>query len=97
MTERPNGCGPKGWLGRIIPDHLLGLSVNDACDLHDQQYIEGGDDIQRKRADQIFLNQMIDKIEMNKSGKIISFLRKSGAYFYYYAVRFFGNKFFKKS
>ena len=96
MTERPNGCGPKGWLGKLIPDHLFGLSVKKACNYHDQQYIQGGDDHQRKIADQFFLDEMLDKIRKSNDAKLISFLRKVSAYSYYFAVRFFGNVFFKK-
>lgn len=97
MIERPNGCGPKGWLGKLIPDHLFGLSVNEACDLHDEQYIQGGNDYQRKLADQIFLNGILDKIRNTNDKKLISFLRKISAYSYYFAIRLFGNTFFRKA
>lgn len=95
MIERPNGCGPKGWLGRLIPDHLFGLSIERACDYHDEQYIQGGNDHQRKLADQIFLDGMLDKIRKSNDGKLVSLLRKASAYSYYYSVRFFGKTYFK--
>lgn len=96
MIERPNGCGPKGWFGKLIPNHLFGLSVKSACDYHDQQYIQGGNDHQIKLTDQIFLKEMLEKIKQKHDSKVISFLRIAGAYFYYLAVRFLGKYFFKK-
>lgn len=96
MIDQPNGCGPKGWFGKLIPNHLFGLSVKSACDYHDQQYIQGGSNHQRKLADQIFLKEMLEKIKHKNDSKVISFLRKLGAYSYYLAVRFLGKYFFKK-
>lgn len=96
MIERPNGCGPKGWFGKLIPDHLFGLSVKSACDYHDQQYIQGGSSQQRKLADQIFLKEMLEKIKQKNDSKVISFSRKVGAYSYYWGVCFLGKYFFKK-
>ena len=96
MIDQPNGCGPKGWFGKLIPNHLFGLSVKSACDYHDLQYIQGGDNHQRKVADQNFLDGMLEKIKQKSDSKVISFLRRVGAYSYYLAVRFLGKYFFKK-
>ncbi len=33
-----NGCGPRGWLGRLIPESLFGLSITFLCYIHDHMY-----------------------------------------------------------
>ncbi len=96
MSNRPNGCGPKGILGKLIPDNLFGLSVNDACNNHDKLYSVGGNSDKRKVADQVFLFQMLRKINAADDGKWLSFLRKIKAYTYYFSVRLWG-KFFYQS
>ena len=38
--ERSNGCGPHNGLATIVPDHLLGVSIEPACAIHDWEYFE---------------------------------------------------------
>jgi hypothetical protein len=97
MKFRGNGCGPSGLLGKLIPEKLLGVSVRDVCNLHDERYEEGGDSIKRKIADQEFLNNMIEKIDSKPSNLLINKVRKLGAYLYYFSVRIFGKLFYKSS
>lgn len=33
-----NGCGPDGWKGALIPDSFLGVSIHEACNIHDFDY-----------------------------------------------------------
>jgi len=55
-----NGCGPSG-IEPIIPDKLLGLSIEDACRIHDWQYSHG--DCSKWEADYTFLHNMFVLIE----------------------------------
>lgn len=95
MSFRPNGCGPKGLLGSMIPDGFLGVSVHSACNLHDERYENGGSESARKLADKKFLENML--LDIDKRGGIFlaKNIRKLGAYFYYFGVRLFGSYFFK--
>ncbi len=91
MRFKPNGCGPKGVVGKLIPDSLLGVSVHEACNLHDERYHQGGTSEERWRADQKFLGDMLSAIEKEKGSGLIDQARKLVAYIYYYSVRIFGH------
>lgn len=96
MRFKPNGCGPKGVVGKLIPDSLLGVSVQEACNLHDDRYHQGGTSEKRWRADRNFLEDMLSAIEKEKGSRLIGQARKMGAYIYYYSVRIFGHFLFGK-
>jgi hypothetical protein len=95
MTYRGNGCGPKGFVGKLIPDSLLGLSVHEACNLHDERYFKGGDEEDRRKADKKFLQDMLLAIDKRQGIFLAKKIRTLGAYFYYFGVRVFGKFFFK--
>ncbi len=95
MSFRPNGCGPKGLLGRLIPEGFLGVSVHEACNLHDERYETGGSEKDRKLADEMFLQDMLLAIDKRGGIFLARNIRKLGAYFYYFGVRGFGSNFFK--
>ena len=96
MTNRPNGCGPRGLVGKIIPDKLLGVSIHEACNIHDQRYLRGGVAWKRVKADREFLDNMLKEIEKKSKSKILKGMRKISAYLYYLGVRWFGEFFFEK-
>jgi len=37
----PNGCGPSGWFGKLVPDEIGGANFDDCCDIHDLGYHVG--------------------------------------------------------
>ena len=43
-----NGCGPGGFLNKIIPDKILGIDLRPVCSAHDFSYAFSGD---RKQSD----------------------------------------------
>jgi hypothetical protein len=48
----PNGMGPASWLGALVPDRVIGLPwFGMVGDLHDYLYFLGGDEHDRRRAD----------------------------------------------
>jgi hypothetical protein len=94
MSSRPNGCGPKGFLGRLIPESFLGVSFHEACNLHDERYFKGSSVRDRKIADQKFLDEMLLGIDRRGGIFLAKKIRKLGAYFYYFGVRLFGSFFF---
>ena len=96
MSSKTNGCGPKGFLGRLIPDRLFGVSFHSACYFHDERYSKGGNHHDRKLADQLFLNDMLLSIDKRGGIFLAKNIRKLGAYFYYLGVRLFGSLLFGK-
>lgn len=96
MDKGTNGCGPDGNLGKLIPDGLLGVSIEKACNLHDEQYSIGGRDSKRKKADDLFLKNILLQVEAKGGSILIKGVRKALAYTYYYSVRIFGGFLFQK-
>ena len=84
-----NGCGPKkfGWL---IPDVILGIDIGVACDAHDWDYNEGGDESDRLVADRRILKNMLAVIDAYHLSKSVRIRCKMMAYQYFAGVRFFG-------
>ena len=33
IEEMTNGCGPGGWKGEWIPDHIFGVDITEACNI----------------------------------------------------------------
>jgi len=57
-----NGCGPKTrGLHRVIPDRLLGLHLEEDCYHHDWNYLLGGSEADRIKADWQFYERMRDR------------------------------------
>jgi hypothetical protein len=94
MSSKQNGCRPGGVIGKIIPDTLIGVSVHEACNLHDLNYSIGGDTNDRKIADETFISDMLKAVEKNSKNSIGKNIRTIQAYLYYWSVRFFGTLFF---
>ena len=90
MSSRPNGCGPSGVLGRLIPEGFLGVSFHGACNIHDERYSKGGSKKDRRIADQKFLDDMLLSVDRRGGIFLARNIRKLGAYFYYFGVRAFG-------
>jgi len=84
-----NGCGPKGW-GWLVPDTIYGVDISAACCIHDYFYLIGVSFADKKKADRIFLNNLIRIINYNTRSKFMRWLRLRRAEKYYYAVKYFG-------
>ena len=89
-----NGCGTKGLGGVLVPDHMYGLDISEACDIHDWMYSEGETIQDKNVADRAFLNNIVRIIECKSSKrwfkKPLITLRKRRALKYYHAVKYFG-------
>jgi hypothetical protein len=54
------GCGPGGFGDFLVPDKLFGvINVVEACKIHDYMYKRERDLEGKKKADRIFLNNMV--------------------------------------
>lgn len=79
-----NGCGTAGWKGSIVPDTIWGLSITEACWIHDWMYYYGVTAADKFRADIIFLLNMLHLI--SKGSGFLKLPRRYRATTYYSAV-----------
>lgn len=77
-----NGCGAKGVNGKIVPDTIWGLNITEACNIHDWMYMEGKTQKDKKRADDVFLENVLSIIE-EKSHPWLKWIRRYRAMTYY--------------
>lgn len=87
---RCNGCGAKGLGGLLVPDTLYGLSIEEACNIHDFMYNRGKTIEDKKEADRVFLNNMVRIVDNNTAWKWLKALRRRRARTYYEVVKHFG-------
>ena len=86
-----NGCGPKGAVVDLVPDSILGVSIREACNIHDYDYSQGKTWKDKKYADKRFLQNMGIIISAKENQwKWTRKLRMAIARKYYEAVRDFG-------
>lgn len=83
-----NGCGGGGWAS-IIPDKLFGVSVEEACNIHDWMYVYG---YSKKEADVTFLYNLTYLIHVNPWLFIPRFVLVT---IYFLAVKYLGHGFYK--
>jgi len=96
-----NGCGPGGWKFDLVPDTMYGLSVVDACDIHDWMYLFGKTIEDKERADRSMLNNIIRLIDARTAKnwfaqKLLKPARYRRAKIYYQMVSSFGGPAFWK-
>jgi hypothetical protein len=94
LAEIVNGCGPTGWKGDLIPDHLLWVKIADACDIHDYMYLVGKTEADREEADRVFLNNMLRIAEAFSANVFTRYGRRKLALHYYSVVRDYGGPYF---
>ena len=90
-----NGCGPRGFGDKIVPDKILFMSVKMACLIHDFMYESGTTRAHKMKADNWFLDNMLAIIRKDSSFFLLRMLRERLALGYYYAVVNFGDKCFE--
>ena len=94
LKNLANGCGPSGWKEKLVPDSILGCRVEEACTIHDIQYLEGEDISAKDSADRSFLNNLIRLIRARTTTwlakKLLLGPRLKLAWVYYQAVHRYG-------
>lgn len=88
-----NGCGTAGWKGAIVPDTMYGLSIVEACNIHDVAYSLGRT-LQDKIAADLDFYENLKIIIAENSNWFTRKLRNVRAYWYYKAVAVAGKKAF---
>lgn len=89
-----NGCGAKG--GIKVPSTFYGLSIEEACHVHDWDYAHGKTQEDKDKADKYFLYNMLVIIESQTGfvNAVLKPLRRRRALKFYEAVAMWGNKAF---
>lgn len=85
-----NGCGTRGWKGKLVPETIYGLKISAACDIHDWMYVVGSTLADKEEADRVFINNILRIIEAEGGLNLVQWLRRRRAYIYYEAVSHFG-------
>jgi len=87
------GCGPGGVGDFLVPDTIYGLSVRDACRIHDFGYRHSSvsSEEDRKKHDRILRNNCLRIVNDHTKYRILKMLRYRRVKTYYMAVRFFGS------
>jgi hypothetical protein len=88
-----NGAGPKGY-EYMVPDTMYGLSITEAADIHDYMYYIGGDEYDRRIADDVFLINMQAIVELKTKWKWLKKLLLRRVRIYYLAVTRLGHSSF---
>ena len=89
-NEICNGCGSARSKFDFVPDTIWGLSISEACNIHDWMYHWGRTIEDKEEADRVFLNNLLRIIKKRSANKFIMFLREQRAMKYYSAVNLKG-------
>ncbi len=90
---KSNGCG-SGWSAKLIPDKIYGVSIREACKIHDHAYEVGKTDEDKKIADNQFLLNLLTIINNVDKWYYPTKLARLRAIDYYSAVCDYGEKAF---
>lgn len=90
-------CGAENAKFDFIPDTIYGLSIREACCIHDDRYERGGDFSDKANADNEFLSNMLWIINNNSKWYYPTWLARRRAMTYYDAVVRFGDSSFNWS
>lgn len=80
-------CGLNGYRLDPIPDSILGISIKEACCIHDWMYGKGITAADRAQADKYFLENVLFIIRRDSRSSILAWFRRRIAYGYYDGLR----------
>ncbi len=89
-----NGCGPSGAMFDLIPDTVFFLKIGEACNIHDFCYHIGETEEDRKKADDLFLDNISMIVRKITNFRWLKLLRLRRAYTYFLAVQIYGKSAF---
>ena len=87
------GCGPGGIGDFLVPDTVYGLSIRDACRVHDWGYrhCKNASEDDRARHDRILKNNSQRIVDFHTKNWLLKKLRYRRVLTYYYMVKNFGS------
>lgn len=93
VAQVVNGCGPGGWKFDLIPDTIWGLSIKEACNIHDWAYTTGMTIDDKYAADNQFLHNCLALVANAKGfwATMLRPMRRMRAKEYYEAVHLCGD------
>lgn len=83
-AEACNGCGAKGALIDFVPDQLVGMDIEEECNVHDWMYTLGETEGDKRLADLVFLINILLKCYDSPAG--LRLLRRRLGFDFYLAV-----------
>lgn len=89
-----NGCGPEGFLGKLIPDNILGIDISPACNIHDYMYTIFNSDTDFTLSNNVFRDNLIRLIMAHNTYIELTCARRDIINSYYKAVCDFGRPFY---
>ena len=96
QLETGTKCG--SGLFRFIPDKILGVNIETACEIHDFMYERGGNHDDKKLADRLFYyNLMLTMDEHSSDNIFLDLSRKLISIIYSLGPVIFGGFFFYKN
>ena len=90
IDDMTGGCGPGGFGDWLAPDTNYGLSMFQACRVHDYMYAVGETLAAKEEADRVFLNNMVRLVKDGTRWRWLRQLRLRRAKTYYFFVKTFG-------
>ncbi len=94
MYELTNGCGPEKATD-LISNSIFGADLKLSCDIHDYTYARPSSVTNRKDADELFLKNLNRTVSRSLKSPFLKFAAGFLAKVYFYAVRIFGERYFK--
>lgn len=86
-----NGCGGAGsWLAWLVPNHILGICVREACNIHDWMYAHH---MGKAWSDLVLLCNLL--ILCGRGSRWLLPIRAAVCPVYYLAVVFGGRRFYR--
>ena len=89
------GCGPGKFGNRIVPNSILGISIKEACCIHDMMYRMCNNENEKILADLELFGNGVRIINQKSKNKFTSFLRAIIISWYFLAVFYGGGSAFK--
>ena len=86
-----NGCGPDGFVSRLVPNFILGVDVTEACHIHDWMTTQVFSLNERLHADSVFFANLKKLIYKAGGNRVLRWLRVSIARLYHYSVRLYSH------
>lgn len=91
------GCGPGKKGDYLVPDKIFGISITEACRIHDWEYYIGETKEDKRNADFNFLLNMLDINYKRSKNRILRMIRDHIIFNYFLSVYYCGDHSFFKN
>ncbi len=91
-----NGCGSANAKFDLVPNTVYGVSIAEACNIHDWDYYIGKTNEDKELADRRMRNNGVRIVDGQSANTLSRWLRRKRVLSYYLAVKHFGGPAFWK-